>query len=363
MPAAANVIAFDPDRRRRTPATSTTAGRKRAAPTPSGISLASAMESWELTLTSRDRSEGTIRSYRDTVSLFAAWLARQHRCTCGTESRKACPVRARSEFPPKNKMADIEDVTTDDIRLFLIHERQRNSAANAHKQFRNLRAFFRWVVKKKYRTTPTPVDSDDAPNPTEKEFPPFNDDEVKALLATCKGNHYTDIRDYAIMRVLIDIGPRVEGLANIRYTPDDPDTNDLNLTKYRVHIRLKGGDEYDAPLGKKAAVAIDAYIRRARARHPHADDEWLWLGKRGHLTKAGIQQMLDRRGEQAGVDAHAHRWRRTSVTMFLDNGGSEAEAMDAYAWKSPEMVRHYTRATRKERARRAHAKYSPGDRF
>lgn len=44
---------------------------------------------------------------------------------------------------------------------------------------------------------------------------------------------------------------------------------------------------------------------RARASHPHADSAWLWLGLRGHhvrhLGVSGLSDMVERRGEQAGI--------------------------------------------------------------
>lgn len=335
--AAANIIPLDPNRRsRRT-------GRPRAttAATPPGQSLIRAFDDgWLLTLNSRGRSAGTIRSYRDTVQVFAAWLA-------------------DNELP-----TDVEGVQPEHVRRFLIRERERTSAGNAHKHFRNLRAFFSWLVKQGDRSTPSPVDADDQPHVTEKELPRFTDDEVKALMATCKGSAFADLRDLAIIWLLIDVGPRVEGLAGIRYT-DDPTTNDLELGKYRVRIRLKGGDEYLAPIGMRAAEVLSRYVRRARPRHPRATElEWLWLGKAGRFGKTGIQQMLRRRGEQAGVEnVHPHRFRRTSASMFLDSGGSETDAMHVYGWKSPEMVRHYTKSTARERARRAHEQFAPGNRF
>lgn len=331
----AAIVPLDPHRRRRSPGRPR---RRRAKPT--GAPLIEAFGWWELVLNRRSRSAGTIRSYRDTVTLFASWLTEHG-------------------YP-----ADVEGVDTEHVQEFLAAERERTSAGNAAKHFRNLRAFFRWLVKEQDRTSPTPVDSDDSPEVPDQERPPFTDAEIQALLAACKGTSFADVRDTAIIRTLIDIGPRVAGLAGVRYAPADAEINDLHLNNYRVRITLKGGDVYYAPLGKKAAESISRYIRRGRARHPHAAEPGLWLGKRGPMSKSGIQQMLNRRGKQAGIDdVHAHRFRRDSVTRFLDNGGSETDAMHIYGWKTTEMVRLYSKATAKKRALDAHARYSPGDRI
>ena len=71
------------------------------------------------------------------------------------------------------------------------------------------------------------------------------------------------------------------------------------LTQRRLRIRLKGGDETWVPIGKKAAAALDRYIR-VRARHDQASSPWLWLGVQGHntahMTDSGIRDMVGRRG-------------------------------------------------------------------
>jgi hypothetical protein len=48
------------------------------------------------------------------------------------------------------------------------------------------------------------------------------------------------------------------------------------------------------PLGDVTAVAYERYLR-ARAKHRYADLDALWLGKKGQLTRTGIQMMLARR--------------------------------------------------------------------
>jgi site-specific recombinase XerD len=61
------------------------------------------------------------------------------------------------------------------------------------------------------------------------------------------------------MRILMDTGLRVSGLAGLRFDPDDEDRNDVFLTQRRLRIRLKGGDETWVPIGKKAAASVDRF--------------------------------------------------------------------------------------------------------
>src|SRR5260370_27469993 len=104
------------------------------------------------------------------------------------------------------------------------------------------------------------MDRVDRPKVTKKAKQFFDDAELAALLKTCEGASFQDRRDTAIMRILIDTGMRVSGLANLRYDPDTDARNDVFLTQRRLRIRLKGGDETWVPIRKKAASALDPYL-------------------------------------------------------------------------------------------------------
>jgi site-specific recombinase XerD len=85
------------------------------------------------------------------------------------------------------------------------------------------------------------------------------------------------------------------------------------LLRHTLRVTLRGGDVREAPIGSKTAAAIDRYLR-SRVRHPHAASPWLWLPVRGitagggerRLTGTGIQQMLERRGREAGIVGRLH---------------------------------------------------------
>lgn len=299
-----------------------------------GITHDDAMDSWRLTLAARNRSEGTIKSYVETLDLFAEWLW-------------------DLDYPD-----DVEAITPDHIRQFLAEERERTSPGTAHKQFRNLRAFYNWAIKNDERHSANPVRTEDAPNVPTVERPQLTDDQITALLDACKGAEFIDRRDHAIFRLAIDSGPRVSGMA-------DMTLDGIMLVTYRVRIHLKGGDDIWVPIGKKTGLALDRYLR-VRNRRPQARvTDRLWLGRRGDpMEPSGIYQMMRRRGAAVGLpDLHPHMFRRASATRFLDAGGTEADAMHIYGWKSPEMPRRYTRETARERARANHARLSPGDRL
>jgi site-specific recombinase XerD len=318
-------------------------GRKDGTPLSEGPQLTAFITSWQLALEAAAKSARTVRSYLDSVRAFHAFLAKQ------------------------GMPSDIERVDAEHVRAFLLAEEQRTSAASAAVHFRNLRVFFGWLAREEERSSPNPMDRVEGPKVSKKAKSFFTDDELTRLLKTCQGSSFVDRRDTALLRVLIDTGLRVSGLAGLRYDPDEESRNDVFLTQRRLRIRLKGGDETWVPIGKKSAAAVDRYIR-SRASHSQAGSPWLWLGAQGHntahMTDSGIRDMVGRRGEQAGIqNVHPHRFRRSFADNWLAAGGSTDDLMHITGWKTYDMVREYTEARGIARAHDAHARLSPGDRI
>jgi site-specific recombinase XerD len=318
-------------------------GRRDGSSAPAGPPLTAFVTSWQLALEAAAKSKRTVRSYTDSVRALHAFLVAQ------------------------NMPADVEGVDSEHIRAFLLAEERRTSPVSAAVHFRNLRVFFGWLASEEERSNPNPMDRVEGPKVSKKAKTFFSDDELARLLKTCQGSSFADRRDTAIMRVLIDTGLRVSGLANLRYDLDDESHNDVFLTQRKLRIRLKGGDETWVPIGKKAAAAMDRYIR-VRARHAQASSPWLWLGVQGHntahMTDSGIRDMVGRRGEQAGIqNVHPHRFRRSFADKWLEAGGSTDDLMHITGWKTYDMVREYTEARGIARAHQAHARLSPGDRI
>lgn len=305
-------------------------------PTPIGVPLAGLIDSWTLALQAAAKSPLTIRSYTDTAKRFVAWL-----------EERGYPATA-------------EDVEAAHVREWLVAEQERTSPATASVHYRNLRVWWNWIIKEGDRTKPSPVCKEDEPKVPQKAKVYLTPEEQAKLLAVCEGTSFEARRDTAIIRVLIDNGMRVRGLADLRL-------DGVHLKERVLRITLKGGDELLAPIGAKAALAIDRYLR-VRAGHPAADSPWLWLGIQGHdvshLTHWGIRRMLARRGRQAGVPhVHPHRFRGTVTHELLASGADAGDVQRILGWKSPAMVYRYAAALASERARAAHARLSPGDKI
>ena len=283
-------------------------------------------------------SPNTILAYGGAVRQFGRWLLENDHPT------------------------NVEAITKDHVNDWIASILATRKPATAHNRWRGLQRFFNWYAEV----------SEDFVSPMRKLKPPKLDryaprvlgwDELRAVLAACQGPTFEDKRDTAIIRLLFDTGARRHEIASLRYHPTDPEDRDVDLRRATVHVLSKGKKDNLIGLSDKTLTALDAYLR-ARRKHAHADEPWLWLGKKGRLTDSGVAQLVRNRGLRAGIaNLHPHDFRHAATHHELAGGMNEADVMSKRGWDSPAMLRRYASTTANERAIAASRRLALGDKL
>lgn len=277
-------------------------------------------------LRAKGRSPETVKTYLKAIHAFGAWLSEHG--------------HSLIERP------QIEQYLTDQLERGLSHQ-------TVHQHHQSLKQFLGFVARESEQ--PSPMQGLEAPRVPNNPPAVLSPADLSALFRTCRGTDFDARRDLALLSLFADTGIRRSEMAGITLP-------DLDMDSQSVIVTGKTGTR-GVPFGTTTATRLDRYLRLRRT-HAAADEPALWLGRKGPLTVYGIEDVIARRGREAGVAVHPHLFRHTFAHLWLDGGGNEGDLQRLAGWRSGAMLQRYGASAASARARRAYlAGRSPVDKL
>ncbi len=268
----------------------------------------------------RQRSERTIRNYRDDLTGFFAHLA-----CAGVAFDEAGREQARTY-------------------LGLLLQGEQRAPASVKRIASTIRAFYGWLDREGELRPGRPGDSilrlrsPKAPNRLPQIL---SGEEAGDLMAAPEDDTPGGLRDRALLELLYGAGLRVSEAAAL-------DSSDLDLANRQVRVLGKGKRQRIALFGRPARDALRRYLEDGRPRLARGAEAALFLNRSGgRLSARSIQSIVRAAGTAAAVRqrVHPHLLRHSFATHMLDEGADLRIVQQLLGHASADTTQIYTAVT------------------
>jgi integrase/recombinase XerC len=268
----------------------------------------------------------TVEAYRRDLGQFAAFLAARRQ------------VEGWAEVEPA------------DVRAFVAARLKADRRSTVGRKLSSLRAFFGYASRRTGQA-----------DPTREAKPPKAGRQLPRRLSVDEAFHLVEpaadqaeprdpkaaaarARDAAVLETLYSCGLRVSELVSL-------DLDHLRLDLGLVQVKEgKGGRERLAPVGRRAARALEAWLEaRPLLAKPGRTGRALFVNARdgGRLGQRSVQRLVERRGAGLAVGRRVspHSLRHAMATHLLEGGADLRSVQEMLGHKSLSTTQKYTHLT------------------
>ncbi len=183
-------------------------------------------------------------------------------------------------------------------------------------------------------------------------------EEIQKILGAINPNTMNGARNYALILLMLDSGPRVSEVAELRI-------RHLDLQERHAKLMGKGRKERTIPFGQKTARALMRYLTAFRPQPVNPEHDHVFLSLDGYpMTRNSVECVIRRLRDASGVSKlHAHLLRHTFAVNFLAAGGDLETLRRILGHESLEVTKRYLSGLQAAQVRAMYDEFSPMDRM
>src|SRR5690625_905895 len=294
----------------------------------SAVDFTDNMTAFLSTVKARNRSEDTIKFYRQNLT------------------------RVRDVFEEQGLSSRLDRITSDMIeRNFIVYSMdvRGNAYGSVALRLRALRAFMNWL-EQRGTISDNPM-KQIVISKVDTEIQTYSREQLRDLFRQPDLETFVGYRDYAILTVLLETGARLRELVDIR-------VDDVKFSDNQIVLNGKTNEFRRVPIQRRTIHVLKRYLK-ARGRSPV--DSLFITQDDDKMSRKGVQDRLSKYGRMAEIDNvrnSPHTFRHTFAKMSVQNGANIFELQKILGHKTLDMVRVYVNLFSEDVAE-SHRKFSP----
>ena len=274
----------------------------------------------------------------DTAIRFFSLRCKAQNLTAGTYRNYEITFRLFLRYLAENGNPKPAEITIHQLRGCIEAWKAAGRASETiDGRFRNLRAFFNYLLKDGFIIT-NPAAGLDRPIVARRLIRPFTQEQFIALLAQIRDNTL-GLRDKALLLLLADTGLRISEALNIKI-------GELDLTYNTAIVMGKGRKERRVSWGDTTRKALISWLR---VRPEAKDTEWAFCNQFGGPLVAGVfSRRVKDYTRKAGIAANrlsCHALRHFWACQYLKATGDIITLSRLLGHSSLDMSKKYLNLT------------------
>jgi len=289
------------------------------------------------------------------VDLFLDYLSVERGLSLNTLVSYRRDLNTYLKFLDAVAKKTISDTSREDIRDFMMHEKDKGLSVNSiARNLAALRTFYSFLAREKL------IRSDvssyiDSPKLWKKIPDILSFDEVDRLIESTDLNKPQGIRDRAILELMYATGMRVSEVSNIK-------VSDVHMDVGFVRCIGKGKKERIIPLGKKAITAIARYLEKVRpGQLKGSGSAELFLNRSGKkISRVSLWKLVKGYARKVRIkkEMRPHILRHTFATHLLERGADLRSVQEMLGHANISTTQIYTHVTQ-DRLKAIHKLFHP----